>query len=268
MRFPSGTDLQSSIRESLLDIGVPYEMVSSALGLIPTRIRGLLVYGSRARGDAVESSDLDLLALAEERTRTQNSGNVSLSFYTEEQLASGVGSLFGAHLKRDAKIIHDPEGRLAKMLDYLTEVDAPRLLKRVRSFSVVFGALDRDLPKYLPGLLREARYLLRSALYAKAICEDYECFSVRELAVRYSDPALATLLSSRPSNDATREDLMECLSRLEEIVGKLPINVHGSLESLIVNEWNPKSEVVAMAMLALGGTNSELDYVEVRKVLL
>lgn len=269
MNPADGSDLRLAIRLFLDGLELSSEMFESALKIIPSDIKGLLAYGSRARGDALEGSDLDLLALVADRQRTRNLGNVSLSFYTTKQLTGGIGSLFGAHLRRDAKIVYDPMGDLARLLDCFTEVDAPRLMKRVREFSVVFGALDQDLPKYLPGLLREARYLLRSALYARAIQEDNECFSVRELAKRYSDPKLSTLLSSRPSSDATEEELMDCLSRLTRIVGELPANAHGSLESLIVNEWSTDSETVALAMLALGGTNSsELEYVEVRKVLL
>lgn len=59
-----------------------------------------------------------------------------------------------------------------------------------------------DLPKYLPGLLREARYLLRSCLYAQAMAASDPCYSVRELAVRHSAPHLTHLQASRQPREA------------------------------------------------------------------
>jgi len=193
---------------------------------------------------------------------------VSLSFYTEEQLRKGTGSLFAAHLKRDAQVLTDQSGELTGLITELGELDALRLMSRVYSLCAVLGSLDWDLPKYLPGLLREAKYLLRSALYGKAIMEGRMCFSVRELATRYDDPDLVELLSSRPSGEATILELRGCIDGLERLFGQLPSNPHGSLEALIVNEWGTQNDLVAMGMLALGGTESELDYVEVKKVLL
>ena len=261
-------EIASSILEVLGGLGVPSNMIATSLCLVPDSVSGLLVYGSRARGDSLVESDLDLLALVDSESRTSNQDGVSISFYTKSQLETGISSLFGAHLKRDAKIIYDPAGQLTATITELGDVDPSRVLKRVQQFSIVFGALDRDLPKYLPGLLRLARYLLRSALYAKAISEGNECYSVRELAQRYQDTSLVELLTSRPSGSGTLKELYECIHRLEEIVGPLRANEYQSLESLIINEWNTQSELIAMAIMALGGAESPLGYVEVQKVLL
>ncbi|MGF0115462.1 nucleotidyltransferase domain-containing protein [Promicromonospora sp. Marseille-Q5078] len=239
-----------------------------AVATLSEDIDGLLIYGSRARGDHVPGSDLDLLALVQTARPTIHDGEVALSFYTEDQLRTGIASLFGAHLARDAHILWDPAGTLAACVGGMGNVDAARLMRRALYFSQVLGSLDRDLPKYLPGLLREARYLLRSCLYAQAIAEGAPCFSVREIAERHGDPALESLLASRPIGEASRSELEECCSKLADILGPIPANPHGSLEALIVNEWGSSNELVAMALLALGGSNSESDYTEVSKVLL
>lgn len=264
-----GLDLKVSERAvaGLRELGVSDALLKD-FPMVAPDIEGLLVYGSQARGDAVTSSDLDLLALAPAQRPTIQSGDVNVSFYTAEQLATGIGTLFGAHLKRDAKILWDDNGRLSEAIQSMGEVDSNRLFARARSMAELFTSLDRDLPNYLPGLLRQARYLLRSCLYAQAIQEGRPCFSVRELAGRHHDSSLIEILASRQAVDPTLDDLQECLSRLRAIIGEFPCSEHGSLEATIVNRWCEPSDVLSMAFMALGLTGDEPDYAEVDKILL
>ncbi len=259
--------IREDVIGALLAMDVPHGVLEDFPEL-PADVEGLLLYGSQARGDAVPGSDVDVLALVTTPRSSTHSGDVNLSYYTREQLSTGVGTLFGAHLKRDGKIVCDNHGHLVRVVEGMGEVDTERLLRRVRSMSELFTNPERDLPKYLPGLLRQARYLLRSCQYAQAIADGDPCFSVRELAGRHGDPDLTRLLASRQPGEATAADLDECLSRLRQIIGEFRVSEHGSLEATVVNEWGRPSDVLSMAFMALGATEEGSDYAEVEKILL
>jgi predicted nucleotidyltransferase len=259
--------IRDDVVNAALELGVSPDILADFPEL-PAGTRGILIYGSQARGDAVSGSDLDLLALVGSQRPSTYAGDVNISYYTREQLSTGIGTLFGAHLKRDAKVVWDDEGLLARAVEEMGEVDTDRLLNRARSMSELFTSPERDLPKYLPGLLRHARYLLRSCLYAEAIAASDPCFSVRELAVRHNDPNLALLLASRQTSEPSIDDLNECLARLRRIIGEFPPSKNGSLEATIVNEWGRPGDLLSTAFMALGVTGKVSDYAEVEKILL
>ncbi|GAA1434411.1 hypothetical protein GCM10009616_28780 [Microlunatus lacustris] len=246
---------------------VPNEVLHN-FPCLPADLDGLLVYGSQARGDAVAGSDLDLIGIVETSRPSTHSGVVNVSYYTLEQLSTGLGTLFGAHLKRDGKILWERDRNLTTILQAMGEVDTQRLLSRVFDMSTLFTCKETDLPRYLPGLLRQARYLLRSCLYAQSIADGNPSFSVRELAIRHNDSRLAQLLASRQEAEPRMDDYERCLLRLSKIVGEFSPNKHGSLEATVVNEWGNPSDVLSMAYMALGTAGEGSDYAEVQRILL
>lgn len=243
-------------------------MARQAVELLPRKIDGLLIYGSRARGDHLPSSDLDLLAVVPDARKGKTAGLVSLSCYTREQLATATGTLFGAHLRRDARVIFDDGGDISELVENMGEVDATRLIERIRRFTCVLDVTPEDRLQSLRGLVRQAKYLLRSAMYGLAILEGEPCFSVRELAERNRESELVDMLASRPASVATDAELDLLRGRLAGALGKLPKNPHVSLDALIVNEWDTDPELVSIAVMARGHNSSDDPYEEIAKVLL
>lgn len=265
-----GIDHDSQLLAALDSLELDPEERSSLITRWPEATRGLLIYGSRARGDYLPTSDFDLLRLTQEPYPTFKVGRVSVSSYSPKQLRSATRTLFGTHLLRDAKIIFDPASDLAQIVTTLQPAIPDSLLQAVHRYSMVLDQPLGEQLKYCAGLVRLARYLLRTAVYAQAMKEGTPCFSVRELAQRFNDPDLATLLASdyNLTGPPTMAKLQELTERLGSIVGPPPQNTRGSLAALAVAVWDSDRNLAALAIRAASEDQETLDYSDLPKVLL
>ncbi len=197
-------------------------------------------------GDQIASSDVDILALVAVSERSIRSNDLSISFYTGDQLLSASKTLYGTHLLRDGRVLWERDGNLTAILNQLEEADPRELLTRVRELSVVLDVEPSVLSAQMDGLCQLARYLLRTGIYAKAMEMGTPCFSVRELADRFNDPDLEHLLASDPKvvRPASQQQFEQLISRLNTLLGPLPTNRWGSIEALVVENWD-KDEILA-----------------------
>jgi predicted nucleotidyltransferase len=228
---------------------------------------GIVLFGSYARGDHESNSDVDLLVVADWPSGSRKVGIANVATYTPAQLESARGSLFGMHLARDGRVLHDTDHLVARLLSSMGEPDPLELFERIRHLAAV---LDGEPSDHIGGKIRVARYLLRTAVYVAALADGEPCFSVRELAERVGEPGLVRVLASdvdtapAPSPEVF-DDLQE---RLSKIIGTVTSNPHGGLRNLIVAEWFDDPARASLGVLVLVGDQDELDYTALAKVIL
>ena len=266
---PSGSDW-AVIDAALASQEVPSPLRNELREKLAGKFDGLLLYGSWARGDADNQSDLDTLVLNFRGVRPARDGRVSVADYDETELGAVTGTLFGFHLVRDGLILIDRAGDLSTILATIQQPAPKAVIERVRSLTPVLDVSKEDRLEYIEGLTQVARYLLRSALYAEALDHGEPCFSVREIAQRKQDAQLATILSSheavRPvANLVVFDDLR---ARLSTAVGPLLPNTYGDLHGLIEGAWESNRELSNFATLALSDGKDELPYDELPRVTL
>ncbi|WP_241737189.1 hypothetical protein [Dietzia sp. CQ4] len=173
------------------------------------------------------------------------------------------------HLARDGIVLHDTENRTAELLSKFTAPDPQDLIGRIRDFSILLELPVEEQIEYLTGLCQVARYLLRSAIYAAALGDGDPCFSVAELADRFNQPELTSLLSSHPGQypEPSLEVLNDLKYRLSLVVGAPPSDSYETLHDLIIGSSISNPDLEKLATLALG-VGEGLPYAELPKVIL
>jgi predicted nucleotidyltransferase len=163
---------------------------------IDAPVTGIVLYGSRAREDAVSSSDTDVLLVTPDEAGKRYSQQFSIVSYTEDELADvfSRGTLMGDHLRWESKIIYDPHKRVEKLYGLYSEPDHPRIKKEIQQARMLLG-VDRDEFEQSPyNFLYLARYVCRvsAILLHREVCGLYN-YSYRSIAARLGIPELEEL---------------------------------------------------------------------------
>ncbi len=165
-------------------------------------ISAVALFGSRARGDAAPDSDVDLLLVTNERrVRHAAMGNISLYLYPWTKLLRDArsGDLFICHIVREARQLHDPEGRLGTLGDAFRFKD---------SYADEIGQAS-DLAWYIvhnfrdmPGAVATKRiaWCVRTILIARTAEQHRPLFAATELT-RFSGSANVRQLIAQKDDD-------------------------------------------------------------------
>lgn len=268
----SSTSLESRVSikgvlNVLQDRQIPGPIVEDIVAALPLRAIAVILYGSYARGDYTDASDIDLLIVEQAPRPTVASGKANLATYDLEQLDTARHTLFGTHLARDGIVLHDTDSVVTDRLNSFVEIDLDRLWDRVQSLARLLTLPLEEQHARLDGFVRHARYVLRTGTYARALRAGSPCFSVAELAVRFDDPDLQRLLSSHPEvqGPATAAVLRELHERIEQLIGSIEPIGFDSLTDVIVQF--DETDLGDSAILLLGN-NDGSPYTIIPRVIL
>lgn len=172
-------------------------------------ISAVALFGSRARGDAAPSSDVDLLLITTQRgVRHATMGNISLYLYPWTKLLrdARVGDLFVCHIVREAKQLHDPGALFTKLgktfrfkRSYAAEIENAADL----GWFIIHKA--DELPE--PLAAKRIAWCVRTILIAKAAERRLPVFSATALARSSGSRHVHRLITHRANTRLTPGDL-------------------------------------------------------------
>jgi hypothetical protein len=239
------------------------EIADEALGAVSDAAAPLMIFGSFARGDPSEDSDIDVLVLAPRGTQPVKRGRVNVSAYDEHTLLGMAerGSLFVLHLRNEGRVLRDRRGRLEHCLN---SYRAPNSYKPVRTtLRGVANLLDATEPQYTQrwkGYNEVALFVLRTLLYAHFAEAGDPVFSLRVIRQRMHREDLEVALALKTSQNPGFVEFAVARSLVEEFVEAKVLNPFGTVEALIANTALENPSVLAFGLRLLGRQTSEFRY--------
>lgn len=247
-------------------------IANEVLALARPDALAVMLYGSAARGDSSDSSDVDVVQLVPSEPGTTVNGNISIVSYLPSQLREMAleGSLFVWHLCVEGLILRDTDDALKSILDDHPGPDFAITMNRIRTLSAVLDVDRSEYERHEEGLRRVGRFLLRTAVYVRAHQHGVETFSTTRAAqaVDASGRINALLDRLRETSCKSWEDFTDCKARLAYLLGGLNINPYGSLEALVVRTELMNPGVSALALHVVSNAVGELDYADAKMPIL
>jgi predicted nucleotidyltransferase len=131
------------------------EAASRALAAVPG-VTSVVIFGSVARGQATENSDIDLIVLGTDDHLTPSAlrrslpaalqaAPISLSYHTANSLEQYLRrwSRFAVHLRREGRILYDPNGELRRLLSVDIPVSTMQELRAQRRHLANYQHVER-----------------------------------------------------------------------------------------------------------------------------
>jgi len=212
--------------------------------------RALVLFGSHARGDASEISDVDILQVCPNPRASYTVGKISYSNYTLQQLLrmARTGSLFVLHLLKESKPLVDSEHVLVRIRQAYCPASTATILSQVKQSLPLLPCDQQAFLERPVRLTTLAIHLLRTTAYAMSFAQGGDSFSMIDVAQRLNLPKLASI---RRDTNVNWPSFCDVVEQLAELVGEIPKNPHGSLEAVIVNAWPESSMCVSLGLRLL-----------------
>lgn len=238
-------------------------IVSTVLGVIASPITPIMLFGSVARGDASAASDVDVLEISKRSARLYKVGRVHVYPYAETHIRrmAATGSLFVLHLKREGKIVRDPDGILTECIAaYRPPINYEGYRRALRATARL---LDADVSAYLQRwhVYNDlAIFVLRTALYVRFAENDEPLFSLTEIGKRMNVPEMVAVPALK---NASAPDFAAFSMATTLVARLLDVDIHnpfGTVEALVTNEGFENPPVLAFGLRLLGNPSQALGY--------
>jgi hypothetical protein len=215
----------------------------------------IFLYGSYARGDADDASDVDILQVRSEHSAPYAVGSLNVTCYTFHQLLrlARTGGLFARHLVEEALPLFDPEDLLGKLkAAYVSPQTYDGVRKETCGCAPLLDVDESEFNENAKGLSSLVSYLVRTYLYASAFDQGARSFAMQHVLELLGQREAMVILSNARQHDYSA--FVSARKLFEKVTGATCHRAEGSLEAFIVNEsaHNELAMILGLRLLARG----------------
>lgn len=245
--------------------------ISEILAVVRDAVTGpsiaVLLYGSYARGDQSELSDIDILQVTPTRRRSYSNGQINVTCYTAEQLMTlaSSGSMFARHVVSEAVPLIDPD----RFFDSMKTAYVPaksyddiqqEVLCAIPIVAIPIELFNENAHHYAA----TAGYLLRTYTYVRAFTLGETTFSMRRIANRIGDSRIREELQNLRMHE-TYDYFRRVVDLLFELTNTKPFQRTESLEAFLVNSYG-RCELATILGLRILARGDLLSYAFLREM--
>jgi len=229
--------------------------IREILALIRPPFTAVFLYGSHARGDAEDTSDVDVLQVTPVHTAPYAIGRFNITCYTFDQLLrlARRGGLFARHLVEEALPLADPVNVLGTLKSaYLACQTYHGVRNEICGCAPLLDVEECQFNDNVEGFSSLVSYLVRTHLYASAFDKGARSFAMGHVLDLLGQRHAGAILSS--VRQRTFSSFVAARSLFEELTGAACHRVEGSLEAFIVNASarNDLAVILGLRLLARG----------------
>ena len=226
-------------------------------------ILALALYGSRAREDNDENSDVDIFALSTEPTyRMIIQSKLNIACYPESLAMKRAheGDLFILHITKEGKIIYDTSANFQILKsEFRYKENYAKEITDASELGWMLVNIAKNLSNYTL-LNRRIAWCVRTILIAKSAEQKEPCFSAHDLC-NFSGKSCVYILIKNKNNDSFDETIIKSFRNFLDIFGTQPTILAQSPDiSAYQNHFKMTNNIIGLKTTVLLERDSADDF--------
>jgi hypothetical protein len=227
--------------------------------VITGKTEGLILFGSFARGDETQGSDVDVVQICPERRPSYTSGRVSVAVYTQSQLTKMArsGDLFAAHIAMEGRLISgEPTLLSALKKAFIKRSSYDGLREELRATLPLLDTPRKQYENRYGRYNSLARFILRTWIYSLLADRGEYVFSMHKVAEYLND---SRLLQVRTLSSSDWDAFRSIVSLSETYFGVTVLNPWLTPEAYLVNTEPGLHRILGLRLLNDAGVLLEYE---------